>query len=139
MFRAVRVVLIIEPALGDEPPVRSIDHQLLEDVSFPLGSEAVASELRGGDVDVVDAQGIDNTAYPRIGFSVGLAEVVGAVETDDGIAGIRSEAVEVGSIPRRIDPVEEVLVGEDVKLSSVAGYADLYLCQSTSSGSTTLK
>ncbi len=103
MFRAVRVVLIVEPTLGDEPPERSIDHQLLEDVPFPHGSEAVATELRGGDVDVVDAQHINDTAHPLRVEVVGCREVVAATEANDGVTRVRSEAVVVLTHPRAID------------------------------------
>jgi len=110
MFRAVRVVLIVEPTLGDEPPERSIDHQLLEDVPFPLGSEAVATELRGGDVDVVDAQHINNAAHPLRVEVVGCCEVVAATEANDGVTSVGSETVVVLTHPRAIDSIQEILV-----------------------------
>ena len=103
MFRAIRVVLVVEPTLGDEPPERSIDHQLLEDVPFPLGSEAVATELRGGDVDVVDAQHINHTAHPLRPVVAGSCKVVAAVEANDGDTSVGSETVVVLTHPRAID------------------------------------
>ena len=103
MFRAVRVVLIVEPTLGDEPPDKEYDHQRIEDVPFPLGSEAVAAEVRGGDVDVVDAQHIDDAAHPLRVEVVGCCEVVAATEANDGATSVGAETVVVLTHPRAID------------------------------------
>ena len=128
MFGAVSVVLVVEPTLGDKPPERCIDHQLLEDVPFPLGSEAGASEVRGGDVDVVDSQHINDAAHPLRPVVVGCCVVVAAAEANDGVASVGSEAVIVLAHPRAIDSVHEILVREDVEASVGSDDVDGYTC-----------